>query len=71
MSQQQPHIGIVASMKRGLEHFIYRDVSHLEQTGVKISIYPTKIGQGLYAPRENWRVIRWSLMSILLAQPGA
>ncbi len=71
MSQQQPHIGIVASMKRGLEHFIYRDVSHLEQTGVKISIYPTKIGQGLYAPRENWRVIRWSLKSILLAQPGA
>lgn len=71
MSQQQPHLGIVASMKRGLEHFIYRDVSHLEQTGVKISIYPTKVGQGLYAPRESWRVIRWSLMSILLAQPGA
>lgn len=71
MSQQQPHIGIVASMKRGLEHFIYRDVSHLEQTGFRISIYPTKVGQGLYAPRENWRVIRWSLLSILLAQPGA
>ncbi len=71
MSQQRPHIGIVASMKRGLEHFIYRDVSHLEQTGFRISIYPTKVGQGLYAPRENWRVIRWSLLSILLAQPGA
>jgi len=71
VSQQQPHIGIVASMKRGLEHFIYRDVSHLEQTGFRISIYPTKVGQGLYAPRENWRVIRWSLLSILLAQPGA
>ena len=71
MSHKQPHIAIVASMKRGLEHFIYRDVTHLEQTGVTISIYPTKYGHGLYAPSETWRVIRWSLISILLAQPAA
>jgi len=56
-------------MKRGLEHFIYRDVTHLEQTGVKISIYPTKYGHGLYAPRDSWKVVRWSLLGILFNQP--
>ncbi|MEM7316554.1 MAG: glycosyltransferase family 4 protein [Planctomycetota bacterium] len=64
-------IGVVASMKKGLEQFIYREICHLEDTGAKINLYPTKHGVGLYSPRDTWSVFRWSIMGLFLAQPAA
>jgi colanic acid/amylovoran biosynthesis glycosyltransferase len=63
------HIGIIASMKKGLEHFIYREVCGLADQGATISIYPTKHRRGLYNPRPAWTVYRWRAWSVLLAQP--
>lgn len=64
-------IGVVASMKRGLEQFIYRELTHLERLGADIHLYPTKNVPGLYSPRETWNVCKWSIFTILLAQPLA
>ncbi len=61
------HIGVFASVKKGFEHFIHREVSLLEQDGAIISIYPTKFQAGLYGPRESWQVHRWSWWSVLCA----
>ncbi len=64
-------IGVVASMKRGLEQFIFRELTHLERLGAEIELFPTKHGEGLYAPKDSWRVCTWSVLSILFAQPLA
>jgi colanic acid/amylovoran biosynthesis glycosyltransferase len=61
-------IGVIASMKKGLEQFIYREVSHFENIGAKIYLFPTKQGVGLYSPRKSWNVVSWTVLQILLAQ---
>jgi glycosyltransferase involved in cell wall biosynthesis len=63
------HVGVIASMKRGLEHFIYREITLLEGLGASISIFPTKCGPGLYHPRPTWHLHRWSALGALLWQP--
>jgi colanic acid/amylovoran biosynthesis glycosyltransferase len=61
-------IAIVASVKKGMEHFIYREVSLLEQQGHEIVLLPTKIGKGLYAPKPQWNVQRWTVLGVALSQ---
>lgn len=62
-------LGVIASMKRGLEQFIYRELCHLENAGVAIHLYPTKRGPGLYGPRDSWHVQSWSPWGVLFWQP--
>ena len=62
------HIGVVATMKGGLEHFIYREIQYLEAEGAKISLFPTKQTRGLYQPLPTWNVHSWNLPRLLLAQ---
>ncbi len=62
-------IAVIASLKKGIEQFIYREVTHMERYGAAITLLPTKQGVGLYAPRETWRTIRWTFLGILWAQP--
>lgn len=62
-------LGVTASLKKGMEQFIYREVCHMEQAGADISLFPTKQGSGLYSPRSTWRVVSWTLWGLLLAQP--
>lgn len=64
------HVGAVASVKHGFEHFVHRELSFLESRGAKISVYPTKYQAGLYGPRPSWSVYRWGLVSMLLANLG-
>jgi colanic acid/amylovoran biosynthesis glycosyltransferase len=63
------HIGVIASMKSGLAHFIYREVSELASQGATISLFPTKQRPGLYNPRPEWKVYRWSAWRVILCQP--
>jgi colanic acid/amylovoran biosynthesis glycosyltransferase len=63
------HIAVIASMKKGLEHFIYREISYLEEQGATISLFPTKFQPGLYNARPTWRLCRWQLLTVLLLQP--
>ena len=60
-------IGVFASLKRGFEHFVYRELTLLERQGARITIFPTKVAAGLYGPRPTWRFQRWSLAAVLLA----
>ncbi|MCE9556644.1 MAG: glycosyltransferase family 4 protein [Planctomycetes bacterium] len=62
-------IAAIASMKRGLEQFIYRELEHIERAGADISLFPTKSRPGLYNPRPSWRVHRWSPLRAMLWQP--
>ncbi len=63
------HLGVIASMKKGLEHFIYREVSELARRGARISLFPTKHEPGLYNPRPEWEVDRWRTAAVVLCQP--
>lgn len=63
------HLGIIASLKSGLAHFIYREVSELAGQGATISLFPTKQRQGLYNPRPEWTFHRWSAWRVILCQP--
>lgn len=63
------HIGVFASMKKGLEHFIYREILYLTQEGAEISLFPTKQGSGLYNPPAEWNVCWWSALRVLALQP--
>jgi glycosyltransferase involved in cell wall biosynthesis len=56
-------------MKRGLEHFVYRELTTFAGQGAEIRLFPTKFGVGLYNAPESWRVQRWSILAVLLAQP--
>lgn len=60
------HVGVFASLKKGFEHFIYREVTLLERLGAGISVYPTKFASGLYPPRPSWTVQRWTTLSLFL-----
>jgi glycosyltransferase involved in cell wall biosynthesis len=55
--------------KKGLDHFIYREVSGLAAQGAKISLYPTKYCHGLFNPRPEWNFCRWRIWAVLLCQP--
>jgi len=62
-------IGVVASMKKGLEHFFYRELVFFSAQGCRISLFPTKHSRGLYNPRPEWDFFRWNLLQVLLLQP--
>ena len=63
------HLGVILSMKSGLEHFVYREVSELASRGAKISLFPSKNRPGLYNPRPEWRCHSWKIWRVLLSQP--
>lgn len=63
------HIGVILSMKNGLEHFVYREVSELSARGVTISLFPCKHRRGLYNPRPEWNYHPWRIWQVLLCQP--
>ncbi len=63
------HIGVILSMKNGLEHFVYRELSELANQGATISLFPCKHRRGLYNPRPEWRFHSWRIWQVLLCQP--
>jgi glycosyltransferase involved in cell wall biosynthesis len=63
------HIGVILSMKNGLEHFVYRELSELGNAGATISLFPCKHRTGLYNPRPEWKYYPWRILTVLLCQP--
>lgn len=52
----------IASLKRGMESFVHRELSRMSANGQHITLLPTKVGRGLYAPDAGWNVLtgsRW------------
>ena len=62
-------IGVIATLKRGMEHFVYRELTFFSAAGLAISVFPTKFRPGLYNPRPEWRLHRWKVLVVLLLQP--
>lgn len=62
-------VAVIASMKRGLEHFIYRELTVFARAGVDISLFPTKYGPGPYGAEPGWKLHRWNPFIVLLMQP--
>ncbi len=62
-------IGVIASMKRGLEHFVYRELGIFSAQGHAINLFPTKHRRGLYNPRDDWSLHRWNPLVVALLQP--
>lgn len=63
------HVAAIASMKRGLEHFVYRELVAFTDLGIQISLFPTKVEFGLYNPHPAWKFHRWNPARVLLRQP--
>ncbi|HEX3600144.1 MAG TPA: glycosyltransferase family 4 protein [Lacipirellulaceae bacterium] len=63
------HIGVILSIKNGLEHFVYRELSELANAGATISLFPCKHRRGLYNPRPEWKYYPWRIRTVLLCQP--
>src|SRR5262245_5556690 len=63
------HVAVIASMKRGLEHFVYRELLAFSAQGFTISLLPTKLQTGLYNARPDWALHRWHLLLVVLLQP--
>src|SRR4029079_15748580 len=62
-------VAVIASMKKGLEHFVYREMCEFSRRGVSIRLFPTKRGPGLYEPRDDWKVCAWRAWLVLCGQP--
>lgn len=61
-------IAVVATMKYGLDHFVFRELSVLAAQGACISLYPTKFQLGLYNARADWQVHRWHPLVVVFSQ---
>lgn len=62
-------IGVIATMKRGLELFVYRELRCLAARGDGVHLFPTRRGRGLYGPDPGWRLHAWGPLAVILAQP--
>ncbi|RJP50447.1 MAG: glycosyltransferase [Anaerolineaceae bacterium] len=62
-------VAVILSMKHGMEHFIYRELSIIAEQGADISLFPTKTRPGPYMSKPEWRTTRWNPLIVLLCQP--
>src|SRR5713226_1035537 len=62
-------IGVIATLKSGMEHFVYRELTFFAAAGLAISVFPTKFRPGLYNPRPEWRLHRWNMLVVVFLQP--
>jgi colanic acid/amylovoran biosynthesis glycosyltransferase len=63
-------VGVIATMKKGLELFVYRELLFFTRQGISLTIFPTKFQTGTYNARPDWRLIRWKIPLVLLMQPA-
>ncbi|MBI1794944.1 MAG: glycosyltransferase family 4 protein [Chloroflexi bacterium] len=62
------HVAVILSMKRGMEHFVYQELSVISDQGARLSLFPTKRQPGLYNARPDWKVLGWNSKTVLLSQ---
>ncbi len=60
-------VAVIASMKQGLEHFVYRELRFFTAQGFAISLFPTKYRSGLYNPMDGWAVHYWKPLAVFFA----
>lgn len=62
-------IGVIATMKKGLELFVYRELLFFAAQGMSLTLFPTKLKPGTYNAQPDWQLIRWNIPLIVLMQP--
>jgi colanic acid/amylovoran biosynthesis glycosyltransferase len=60
---------VIVSMKKGLDHFVYRELQSLAKQGFSLRLFPTRYALGLHNAQEDWPVHRWSPLGVVLRQP--
>jgi colanic acid/amylovoran biosynthesis glycosyltransferase len=60
-------IGVIVSMKDGLDHFIYRELTVFSEAS-QVHVFPTKKGKGLYSAKPQWIMHSWNVLNVILAQ---
>jgi glycosyltransferase involved in cell wall biosynthesis len=63
------NIAVILSMKHGMEHFVYRELSVIAEQGAEIVLFPTKTQPGPYMPKPEWHTLHWNPLAVLLCQP--
>lgn len=63
------NIAVILSMKHGMEHFVYRELSVISEQGANITLFPTKNQAGPYSAKPKWQVRNWNAFIALLLQP--
>ncbi len=64
---KQMRVAAIASMKQGLEHFVFRELMFLHEHGFAVSLFPTKYQSGLYNPKDGWAVHYWKPLAVVLS----
>lgn len=62
-------VGYIATMKRGLPTFVYRELEELTYKGAAVAIFTTKYAPGLYMPKPEWPLVRLRPLLVALRQP--
>lgn len=62
------HVAVILSMKRGMEHFVYQELSVISDQGARLSLFPTKRQPGLYNAKPDWKVLNWNSKMVILSQ---
>lgn len=60
------HVAYVVSMKNGMNRFIYREVSELIESGLDITLFPTKFANGPYMPKNTWNIYKHNMLGMIL-----
>ncbi len=63
------NVAVITSLRRGFEHFVFRELQIIASQGISLHIFPTKYQRGLYNPEPEWILHRWHALSAALLQP--
>lgn len=59
------HIAYIISMKNGMNRFIYREVNELIESGLNITLFPTKYASGPYMPKSKWNMYKYNTLNLI------
>lgn len=62
------HIAVLLSLKKGMDHFVYRELEVFAGNGARLSLFPTKNQPGLYNPKTEWATLHWNPVAVILWQ---
>jgi colanic acid/amylovoran biosynthesis glycosyltransferase len=63
------HVAYIISMKGGIRAWVYREVDELVKSGMQITLFPTKLSQGVYELRPEWGLYAYKPINVMLRQP--
>ncbi|MFX0197457.1 MAG: glycosyltransferase family 4 protein [Candidatus Hodarchaeota archaeon] len=62
-------IATILTMYNGIDLFLFRDLVGLDELGHFLKLFPIRLGNGLYKPKKEWQVYKYTPLKCILAQP--